>query len=68
MNLKSTIQSYEDLISLEMFVENKEITLENLFNEIKGGGIKAQDNFSKRFTKLLKDSLKGDEKFGKIEL
>ena len=29
MNLKSTIQSYEDLISLEMFVENKEITLEN---------------------------------------
>ena len=46
----------------------QEITLENLFNEIKGGGIKAQDNFSKRFTKLLKDSLKGDEKFGKIEL
>lgn len=29
MNLKSTIQSYENLISLEMFVENKEITLEN---------------------------------------
>lgn len=29
MNLKATIQSYENLISLEMFVENKEITLEN---------------------------------------
>jgi len=29
MNLKATIQSYENLTSLEMFVENKEITLEN---------------------------------------
>lgn len=45
----------------------QEITLESLASSI-GGGVKAQDNFSKKFTKLLKDSLKSDEKFGKIDL
>ena len=45
----------------------QETTLESLASGI-GGGVQAQANFSKIFTKLLKDSLKSDEKFAKIEL
>lgn len=33
-----------------------------------GGGITAQDTFSKKFTKLLKDTLKNNGDFGKLEL
>lgn len=33
-----------------------------------GGGIQAQDTFSKKFTKLLKDTLKNNGDFGKLEL
>ena len=32
MEINSTIQSYEDISSLEMFEENKEITLDNFEN------------------------------------
>lgn len=46
----------------------QEITLESLSNSIGGGGVKAQNNFSKDFTKRLKDSLKSEDKIGKIEL
>lgn len=45
----------------------QENTLESLSSGI-GGGVKAQDNFSKKFTKILKDSLKSEDKIGKIEL
>lgn len=45
----------------------QENSLENLSSNI-GGGLKAQDNFSKKFTKLLKDSLKNDEKLDRIDL
>ena len=48
-------------------IKIQENTLESLSSGI-GGGVQAQANFSKIFTKLLKDSLKSDEKFGKIEL
>lgn len=37
----------------------QENTLESLSTGI-GGGVKAQDNFSKKFTKILKDSLKSE--------
>ena len=32
MELKSTVQSYDELLSLDMFRENQEVTLENFEN------------------------------------
>ncbi len=45
----------------------QETTLDSLANGI-GGGVKAQSNFSNKFTKTLKNSLKYEDKIGKIEL
>ena len=55
MELKSTVQSYDELLSLDMFRENQEVTLENFEN------IKSLDVDSKG------DRIFGDIYFSKSE-
>ncbi len=45
-----------------------EVTLDSINSSISGGGVKAQESFSKKFIKSIKDKIKDDSKFGNIDL
>jgi len=60
-------KNFKENSIIYILAKMKDKTLKNIADGI-GGGVKAQDNFSKKFTQILKESLKEDENFGKIEL
>lgn len=60
-------KNFKENSIIYVLAKMQDITLASIADDI-GGGLKAQENFGKKFTKILKDRLKDDNKFGKIEL
>lgn len=60
-------KNFKENSVIYILAKMQDTTLKSIAEGI-GGGVKAQDNFSKKFTKILKDKLKNDEKFGNLEL
>lgn len=60
-------KNFKENSIIYVLAKMQDVSLKSIADGI-GGGVLAQDNFSKKFIKTLKDKLKDDSNFGKIEL
>jgi len=64
--VKTTHNNFKENSIIYVLSTIQNVSLKEISDKV-GGGVKAQNNFSKRFIKALKDNIKDDEKY-KIEL